>query len=226
MADTPTMDTDAWQTLGDLRQRIDYDGESLFADNEQLRFDELLVRLERESRGIFKTLWGDQPVVEETGRTDVKRTTDDSAMLLVYPVKDVTEVEVKRSLGSDWDTLDTDWYDFTDHRLVLARTTISDRVRRGNPLAGPARRGTWRDIGVKIRVTYDRGFDPVPADILNIQVQLVNRMCRHLRQEQTTAAAAPDELAGVSTEWDSVLTEDLRRRISDVTTPGGATMSM
>lgn len=226
MVTTPTTDAEAFQSLDSLRERVDYDGEELFSDNAQLRFDQLLVRLERESRDIFITLWGDQPPTAEDGRIDTKRTTDDSAIMLPYPVRDVTEVEVKRSLDSDWDTLDADWYDFTPHRLVLARTSLSDRVRRGNPIAETARRATWRDIGVKIRVTYDRGFESIPYDIQSIQVTMVNRMLRHLRSEQTVAAASPDEFMGVSPDWDTVLTDEVRQRIQDVTKPSGATMSI
>jgi len=226
MVTTPTTDAEAFQSLESLRERVDYDGDELFRDNEQLRFDQLLVRLERESRDIFITLWGDQPPTAEDGRIDTKRTTDDSAIMLPYPVRDVTKVEVKRSLDSDWDTLDADWYDFTPHRLVLARTSISDRVRRGNPIAETARRATWRDIGVKIRVTYDRGFESIPYDIQSVQVTLVNRMLRHLRHEQNLANMSADEFEGLSPNVDDVVSEDIRRRIQDVTKPSGATMSI
>jgi hypothetical protein len=226
MVTTPTTDAEAFQSLDSLRERVDYDGDELFRDNEQLRFDQLLARLERESRDIFITLWGDQPPTAEDGRIDTKRTTDDSAIMLPYPVRDVTEVEVKHSLDSDWETLDSDWYDFTPHRLILARTSISDRVRRGNPIAETARRATWRDIGVKIRVTYDRGFENIPYDIQSIQVVLVNRMLRHLRHEQNLANMSADEFEGLSPNVDDVVSEDIRQRIQDVTKPSGATLSV
>ena len=41
---TVSVGADAYQTLDQLRQRIDYDGGEFFDDNEQLRFDELLVQ--------------------------------------------------------------------------------------------------------------------------------------------------------------------------------------
>jgi hypothetical protein len=230
MAPTPTVDAGAYQTLSELRKRIDYDGESLFQENAQLQFDKLLVRLERESRGIFETLWGDETVLEETDRTDIKRATDDAALLMPYPVNDVSEVEIKHSQNDDWDTLDEEHWDFTEHRLVLARRSNNNSLRHqrhANPITAGASRATWRDLCVKIRVTFDRGFgsDP-PADVTSIQVELVNRMLRRLRQEQTVAAASPEDFAGVAENFDDVVTDAIRDRISDVTSPGAATLSI
>lgn len=226
---TVSVSSDAYQDLSRIRQRVNYEGEDFFSDNHQLRFDELLVELEEESRGIFETLWGDETPLEETGRIDTIRATDDAAMPLVYPITDVTKVERKVSLASDWDTLDTDWYDHTEHRLVLARrpnTNTMRRRQRGNPLTADADRATWRDIAAKLRVTYDRGFGTeAPQDVQSIQVALINRMLRQLKREQTVAAATPEELAGMS-ETAEILTEELRSRIADVTSPGRATMSV
>lgn len=227
MAETPTTDAGAYQDLARLRQRIEYDGDSLFQDNAALRFDELLVELERESRKIFETLWGDETPLTEAGRTDELRTTDDAAMALVYPINEVTEVEYKRTLRSDWTTLDTHRYDWTAHRLVLPRNRPSARVRQGNALARTARRATWRDIASKIRVTYDRGFGATPpADILSLQVDIINKMCRKLRTEQTIEAATADELGEAVGALDDVVDEEFRQRVGDVTAPGMATFSI
>jgi hypothetical protein len=222
---------DAYQSLETIRSRIDYKSTDLYeSQNAQLEFDELLVRLETESRGIFETLWGDQTPLEETDRVDTKRTTDDAAMPLVYPIQSVSEVEYKTTIGSDWETLDADRYDVTDHRLVLAArpSTLSlrTRVRTGNPLTRFADRASWRDLAAKIRVTYDRGFSGgAPADVKSIQIALINQMLRKLKREQTVAAASPEELAGM-TDMNEVLTEEVRNRISDVTKPGLATQSI
>lgn len=230
MAETPTVGSEGYQDLDAIRQRVDYGGSDLFNDNAALRFDQLLVRLEEESRGIFETLWGDQTPLTEEGRIDEKRATDDAAMLLVYPINDVTKVERKTTMGSDWKTLDSDWWDFTEHRLVLARRPNTNTLRhrqRGNPLTANANRSTWRDIASKIRVTYDRGFgSEPPADIKSIQISLINRMLRNLKGEQTVAAASPDELAGVASDFDATVTDEIRDRVADVTSPGGATMSV
>jgi hypothetical protein len=228
MVTAPTADADALQSLSEIRERVDYDGESLFSDNEQLRFDELLVRLERESRGIFVTLWGDETPLTETDRVDEKRATYDAAILMPYPVNDVTEVETKQSQADDWEVLEPRWYDWTPHRLILAeRPSNLAHRRHGNPLTRTAGRATWRDICTNIRVTYDRGFgDDAPNDVKSIQIALINRMLRHLRQEQTVAAASPEDFAGVASEFDDVVTDAIRERIADVTSPGGATMSV
>jgi len=229
MVTTPTTGADGYQDLSAIRDRIDYTGGDFFSDNEQLRFDQLLVRLEEESRGIFETLWGDESVLEETGRVDEFRTTDDAAIPLVYPINDVSKVEYKAVNAADYKELDTDRYDFTEHRLVLSErpTTNALRVERfsGNPLERFATRATWGDLAAKLRVTYDRGFaGGAPADIKSVQIQLINQMLRKLKREQTTAAASPEELAGMS-EMNEVLTDEIRNRISDVTKPGLATQT-
>jgi hypothetical protein len=226
---TVSADADAYQDLETIRERVDYSATDFFDDqNAQLQFDELLVRLEREARGIFETLWGDQTPATETGRTDVRRATDDAALTLVYPIQEVDTVEYKTTLSSDWETLDTDRWDHTDHHLVLAERPNVNSLRyhqRGNALAANAERATWRDLAAKVRVTYDRGFDPVPSDVLSIQIQLITNMLRQLKREQTVAAASPEEFAG-QTETNEVVTDEVRNRISDVTSPGRATMSI
>lgn len=226
---TVSVSSDAYQSLERIRQRVDYQGDDLFSDNAQLRFDELLVELEEESRGIFETLWGDETPLEETGRVDEIRATDDAAMPLVYPINDVTKVERKVAIGSDWDELDTDFYDHTEHRLVLAQRPNLNTLRyrqRANPLTRHADRATWGDIAAKLRVTYNRGYgSEPPQDIKSIQIAIINQMLRQLKREQTVAAASPEEFAG-QTETNEVLTDELRQRIADVTTPGRATQSI
>lgn len=221
-----SVDADAYTTLSELRQRVNYVGDDFFDDNAALRFDELLVRLEREARGIFVTLWGDQTPLTETDRVDEKRTTDDAALLLAYPVNDVSTVELKRSTGSDWTTLDADRYDYSDHRLILTNRARNAPRNRANELTRYAGRTTWQDLAAKIRVTYDRGFGAEPpADIKSVQVQLINQLLRNLKREQTVAAASPEEMAQMSAQAE-VVTEEIRDRIADVTSPGGATMSV
>lgn len=226
---TVSTDADAYQDLARIRQRIDYEPHQFFDDNAALRFDELLVELESESRGIFETLWGDETPLTETDRTDELRATDNAAIPLVYPIQSVVKVERKLNLGGDWDTLDSDWYDVTQHRLVLARRPTINSLRyreRGNDLAENARRLEWSDIAAKLRVTYDRGFgDTPPADILSIQIDLINNLLRQRKREQTVAAASPEEFAG-QTETNEVVTDEIRARVADVTHPGMTFMSI
>ena len=84
-------------------------------------------------------------------------------------------------------------------------------------LADRARTIQWNDLASRVRVTYDRGFDPVPGDVQNIQIQLINRMLRTLKQEQNIAAASPDDFGGGTPEFDTVLTERLIERIESIT---------
>jgi hypothetical protein len=228
---TVSVESGSYQDLETIRSRIDYKAEDFFAEqNAQLEFDELLVRLETEARGIFETLWGDQTPLEETGRVDEKRATDDAAMPLVYPIRDVTKVEYKTTIADDYDELDSDRWDFTDHRLVLAQrpntNALRHTYRNQNRLAADATRATWGDLAAKIRVTYDRGFaGGAPADVKSIQIQLINQMLRNLKREQTVAAASPEEFAG-QTETNEIVTDEIRARIDDVTAPGRATQSI
>lgn len=226
---TVTVDSDAYQDLDAIRQRVQYRGTDLFDDNAQLRFDELLVRLEREARGIFETLWGDQTPLEETDRVDEFRPGYDAATKLVYPIQTISTVEYKTTLGADYEELDADRYDATDHHLVLSRRPSTNTLlhrRRGNRLGATATRATWRDLAEKLRVTYDRGFTGgAPDDIKSVQIQLINHMLRDLRREQTVSGVTPDQLAEM-TDRQAIVTDEIRDRISDVTSPGRATHSI
>lgn len=220
-------DPDAYQSLDAIKQRVDYDGAAFFDDNEHLRFDELLVRLEEEARGLIETRSGDETFALEEGRVDEFRATDDAALPLVYPIRDVQSVEFKRTMRADWTTLEPDRYDYTDHRLVLdvGRRRGSMRLSGGVDLTSHAERSTWMDLARKLRVTYDRGFDPVPADIRSVQIDIINRLLRTLRSEQNIGAMEPDQLQSVTTA-EAVLTDDIRERIDQVTGLGGKSLSV
>jgi len=243
---------DPYQPLERLRERIEHTPEDIFGDepNAEARFDRLLygtaatdpdapesgawIGLEAEARGIIQTLNGDQPLGKEPARVDTFRPDYDAATTLVYPVQSVESVEYKHSLGDDYSTLDPDRYALdrrgNAHLLVLEHFRRGGRGARGgtrrNTLADNANRATWRDLAAELKVTYERGFDPIPADIKSVQVSIVNRMLRLMRAEQSFAAASPEEFQGVSPEFDRVVTEDIRQRVADFTSPGGATMTM
>jgi len=225
---TVSTDADAYQDLERIRSRIDHEATDFFdGPNAELRFDELLVELEREARDIFVTLWGDQTPLTETGRVDCVRAQTVAAQQLVYPINDIQQVEYKRTNGSDYEVLDTDWYDFSEHSLILARRPNTNALRvaqRRNPATAAAERATWADLASTLRVSYDRGFgDTPPADIQSLQIQLITNFLRKRKAEQTLSAASPDEMAQAMTA-DMVVTEEIRQRVGDVTSPGLGTL--
>jgi len=231
---------DRYQPIERLKARVDYEPTDFFENNEDKRFDRLLggeayvgddpdgwAGLEAESRAIINTNTGDETWSEELGREDVLRPPDNPQLPLVYPVQQIQSVEIKRSRRDDFETLDDYEYDHTGHALVLARQSRTIKngrsLRPTNELLSTTKRTTWMDVAVSVRVTYDRGFNPVPTDIQHIQVRLVNQALRQLKAEQTIAAANPEQFAGVSPDKDAVLTESIRQRIDDLTPLGGAT---
>lgn len=222
---------DPYIPIDTLKTRVSYDGEQIFEEhNEEKRFHDLLEQLEDEARGLINTRTGDQTFNYESGRTDTFRATDDAAVPLVYPIRDVTQVEVKNSLASDWRTLDTDEYDFSKHRLILVRPTRGGspstlQVQRKNPLLRDSNRMTWRDIATKIRVTYDRGWETIPPDVQSVTVSIVNQLLRQLRNEQNVAQMEPEQIRSL-TDASTVLTDDIRNRIDQITKLGGWVQSV
>lgn len=218
----------AYQTVDDLKELIDYEGSDFYDHNEDKQFDDLLTRLEKISRSAIENRVGDETFAEETGRVDTFRATDDASIPLVYPVNDVTKVEGKTTLSDDWTVIDADRYDFTDHRLILAKWTGRATLvasARNNPLTQYSNRQTWRDLYTKLRVTYDRGFSTIPHNIQQIQADIVTRLLRKLRREQSVAGLEPDQIAAMDSA-SAVLTDDLKDRIDSITGLGGKTQSV
>jgi len=225
---TVSENADAYQSLARLRERVEYEGGDFFSDNEQLRFDELLVKLEAESRAIFENLYGDVTPKAQDGRIDERQAVDNKALSLPYPIRDVTEVEVQYNVGGDFETLDTEWYSHTEHHLILdsdriPRTRFNLRRQRG--IERFASQPGWLDLCERLRVTYDRGFESIPQDILSVQVQIVNNLLRQLRLEQNVEAAAPDEYRAM-TDGMEVVTDEIKSRISSIASPGRSTMAV
>lgn len=213
-----------YTSLTTIKLRIDYRGEDFFDINPDNKFDDLLTQLEKETRGLINSYMGDETFSEETGRVDELVTTSDAALPLVGPINDVSKIEYKISPASDWETLNSDRYTNTKYRIVLEpRTGITHRRR--NPLTQLANRSTWRDLGRKIRVTYDRGYSTIPPEVQNIQISMINQILRKLRTEQSISAANPEDISSVS-EAGAVFTEDIRQRIDDLTKFEGVNSSV
>ena len=236
------MPSEPYQSLDRIRARIEHEPSDLFEDNEEKRFDRLIMGtdevgdgaawtgLEAEARGIIETLSGDNPWNLEEDRVDEKRAPDTATLPLAYPIQSVSTVEIKRTLRSDWHELEDYQYQATEHNLIAEFGSRAGRARTANgtrqsvnELLSTTLRRNWSDRAVRVRVTYDRGFETVPLDIQSVQIQIINRMLRMLRNEQTFAAASPEDFAGLSPEFDAVMTEDIRDRIDDATPLGAAT---
>lgn len=227
---------DPYQPLERIKARVDYEPTDFFENNATKRFDRLIMGtaevgdtadtagwrgLEYEARKMIENAHSDEPFSEETGRVDEKRAPASVTLPLVFPVNEVSKVEKKRTLRADWEEVEAFRYQVDDSGLTLERTPIQRGRAHGgtrrNTLADRARRLQWNDIASKIRVTYDRGFNPVPGDVQSVQISLINRMLRTLKQEQTMAAASPEEFQGVTPEFDSVMTDNLLARIESIT---------
>jgi len=239
--------SDPYQSLERIRARIDHEPEELFpaADNPEKRFDRLLMGteavgdgqawlgLEAEARAIIENLNGDVTFNAET-RTDVLSPVDNPTLPLLFPVGEIQSVEIRGSLGAEFRELSERRYRATEHALVLesgarvgGSSTARGRSRApANELLGTVTRRTWYDVAREIRVTYDRGFETVPLDVQQVQIDLINRMIRKLRREQTIAAASPDEFEGAAQDMDMVVDDSIRERIGDITPPGGATRAL
>lgn len=221
----------AYVTTADLIDRIEYEAADFYDVNEQQQFEDLVGTLESEAVGLLESRWGDQTFEEETDKTETFQATDDAALLMPYPITDVSKVEVKVSIGADWNTLDSDRYDFTPHRLILAETTrrrssqYHTESHMTNPLNRWAGRATWGDYYAKLRVTYTRGFDPLPEDVSHIVIEAVENMLRDLRIEQTVDALDPSQ-AEQYVNAGGAMPENLKEKIDTITSPGGATLSV
>jgi len=244
------MASEPYQSLERLRARIDFEPDDLFGEsaNAEKRFDRLLMGeaavgdapkgdgwrgLEAEARDIIENLSGDIPYNREPERVDEVRAPDTATIQLAYPVNSVATVEVKRTLRDDYEELRDYQYDVTDHHLIAEFGTRAGQTRQANGSRRPVnellyttQRMNWRDRVRKVRVTYDRGYEEVPYQIQSAQADLVGRAIRKMRADQTFAAASPDEFAGVSPEFDDLLTDEIRRRIEDTTSLSGSARAL
>jgi len=224
---------DPYQSLERLKMRLEYRATDLFDsdDNAEKRFDRLIGGtaevgdgdafdgLEAEARRTIEAYHDNEPFTRQEGRVDEHRAPSDTTIPLVGPVESVQSVEIKRSLAGEFVELDARRWDADDRRLYLGygphRAGIGRRGRRRNALADSAARAEWSQIAAKVRVTYDRGFDPVPAEVRSIQVDIINRMLRNLKTEQTISSMEPDQIQAM-TSAEAVITEDIEQRIMNV----------
>ncbi len=214
-------------SITELKDRIKYTGDDFYDINPETKFEDLLTELEKESRGIINSYIGidNETLGEETDRVDTETAPDNSVISLLYPVQEVKKVEIQRGIDEDtWQELSSDYYTYSEHNLKLKKAYRSGRVfdypyrvrSQINSLKSYSNRITWRTLCRRVKVTYDRGYKTIPADIKSAQVKLVNNLLRNLRQEQNVAALSPEDLSSY-VEGQTILTEDVKSILDNQT---------
>lgn len=217
-------------TPDEIEKRIEYQQTDYFEDGTGYADDweELLESLEKETRAYIESYMGDETFSYETGTTLEVTPPDNSTIQLSYPVDSIDKVEVKKTRDGDWEELDSDRYYHTDHSLILHERPSNAKYRgrlrrRRNPISRFTERATWRDLYYNIKVTYDRGFENIPENVKGIQISMINNLLRNLRLEQSIGAIEADAI-GTYVDAGSVMTEDIEKRLDEITGFGRATV--
>jgi len=215
-----------YQSLDRIKRRISksFKPESYFHEDEENQFDLLLEDLEKESRGMIESYKGDVSFIEQERVTTVPAR-DSARIPLIFPVQSVESVEWRNNSGQDWRELNERRYYHTRHALVLEHSIKSDRISRirgvfrgRNLLKDNTMRRTWRDVARHFKITYVAGYEKenIPTDVLSIQIDIITNMLNALRGDQTKFPASAQEISDV-VSGKEIMTEDIRRRLDEVT---------
>jgi len=209
----------SYMTTSEIKERVNYDKDDF--NLETAGFDDLLEQVEEESRALIESYKGDITFSQET-RVQTIKSSDDSGIPLEFPVNDITSsgVEYKKTLSDDWTELEEDRWDYSEHNLILRKLprTYSryHRNRRYDPVQIDHNRTTWSEFSTKIRVTYDRGYSDIPANVINIQLTLINKILRQLKHEQGISGLDPQNVSTYA-DIDILMTQDVRERLDEIT---------
>lgn len=212
-------------TTDEIRDRIEYDPDVFFDINPSTKFDSLLTTLEQESRNLINSYIGidNETLKSETDKVYEIDAPDNARISLIYPVQDVTKVEVKRGIDDDWETLDSKYYSYSERGIKLKKsfTNLDARNfpytrRKVNNLKINSNRITWAILYRRVKITYDRGYDTIPSDIKSAQIKIINNLLRNLRQEQNVSALSPSDISNY-VEGTTVLTEDIQNILDNQT---------
>ena len=203
-----------------IKDRVEYEGEDFYDLNPESNFDELLTQLEKESRSIIENHMGDVSFSEETDKEEEFVNPSGTRIQLDYPINNVSKIEVLRHIGDNYETLDSDLYEVSKHGVNLEKYPNDEKFLTAryhqNPLGHNVNKVRWENIAEKVRITYDRGFTDVPQNIKSIQITIVNRLLRQLKNEENIQALSPDEAANLP-ERQVILTDELKNRLDNVT---------
>jgi hypothetical protein len=214
----------SYLTVSDVKSAIKPTGfskDDYFEKNPDPQFDDLLKTLEKESRAVINNqLKGEG--LEKESKVEEMEAPHRNKIQLSFPVQTVSKVEVWT--GNSWKTVNSKSYYYTEQYLVL-EGTVRDagkgsghghHLRTGlNPLKQNSNSQEWSDRGLRVRVTYDRGFDTIPESVKQVQRRIIRRMLKNLRQEQNLATINPDDVQNFNTQ--DVLTEDIKEVIGGIT---------
>jgi len=208
------------QEIQDAVKPAGRDGEEFYQTNPDPQFEELLQRLEKDSRAIINNQLKGEGYSRETDREDIIDAPDKPHVQLVYPVDTVSKVEVQTIPDGDWETLETELYSVDDQKIKLRQS-----IRRNqdyyfnvqNPLRYANGRARWSQLCERLRVTYDRGYETsnIPQGLKEVQKEIIRRMLTYMRQDQNLANLTPDDINQFNTR--QVLTDDINARIGELT---------
>jgi len=211
--------------LDELKQVVEptgFDADDYYEEFSKEKYEDLLQRLEEETRAIINNQLMGEGYEQETDRVDTERAPDKPELQLAYPVSDVSKVRVQTIPDGDWEELETRLYSFDEQGLRLRQQLLRSSNEYWNilnPLRRDSSRATWARIADRVEVTYDRGFDTsnIPVNIKEVQRELVRRRLTHLRQDQNLSNLSPDSIPEFNQR--ELLTDDLKDRISKITQP-------
>lgn len=211
---------DEYQTVDRIKSRISYTPSQFNEYEQDVEFDDLLEMLEEESRAIIDSYMGDESFNYEEDREDRIMARDTKGLSLIYPVQDVKKVETKR-FGSDWDELDSNNWTFDDHSLYLRKYNrrLFDVHGRDYYTMRDVRDLNWSDFCTEVRVTYDRGFEDIPDNILNIQISIISNILNEMRQKQANSVFDPSD-NNLVVDLDQIMSKDIEKRLKDITSFG------
>ena len=225
----------SYTTIDTLKKRIEYTGEDFYNLNPDIRFEDLLKTVQSEAKGLIDSYMGNETLEFEEDREDELRAPDNAILRLTYPVREVKSVKISQN-GEDWHELSEKSFTKTKFGIKLRRVSRSGYISRGlarrigrTSMRDRADVLTWRDRAELVRVTYDRGYSlengEMPTDIQNIEITLVNKMLRSLKQEQAIKNLDPTNVETYF-DYDELMKEEIVDRIKNIerVTPRFATL--
>ncbi len=212
-----------YASLDEIKTRSSFLPHNFSEYNEEEEFDELLTMLEEETRDYINSFFGVETLHKTTNITKVMDAPNERRVRLRFPIDNVSNVEIRSSSSSSWTTFDSGSYRYTDRELVLDKSQRSRRHRSGVRSIGKSinrdfqNLNTWLDVCNQIRITYTAGYDTIPSEIKNIQIEMINRLLRKQKISQTVSALSPTDGDNENPDiLSKVANEDIKERLNNI----------